>query len=341
MTDRSPAPGLPAENAVPAMTPLTVEAAADRLAAGGLVAFPTETVYGLGARADDDRAVAGIFAAKGRPSDHPLIVHVAGAADVPRFAAHVPPEAEALMARFWPGPLTLILPRREGVAGAAAGGQASIGLRCPAHPLAQALLAAAAARGVAGVAAPSANRFGRVSPTTAAHVVQEFDGTVPVLDGGACPVGIESAIVDLSRGRPVLLRPGTLDRERLQAVLGQPVHDRDAQAPRASGTLAAHYAPSARVRLLDTEALRAALSPAAAAGRPEGLAVYSRSALPLPAGVVHRPMPEDPLAAAQELFAALRALDALGARHLWIETPPSGPAWEGVMDRLARAAAAG
>ncbi len=154
-------------------------------------------------------------------------------------------------------------------------------------------------------------------------------------------MGIESAIVDLSRGRPVLLRPGTLDRDRLQAVLGQPVHDRDAQAPRASGTLAAHYAPSARVRLLDTEALRAALSPAATAGRPEGLAVYSRSALPLPAGVVHRPMPEDPLAAAQELFAALRALDALGARHLWIETPPSGPAWEGVMDRLARAAAAG
>ena len=221
--------------------------AAQTLAAGGLVAFPTETVYGLGARADDDAAVARIFKAKGRPADHPLIVHVAGATAALHFAAAPGAAAQRLMAAFWPGPLTLILPRRAGVATAAAGGQGSIGLRVPSHPLALALLQRAAALGVPGVAAPSANRFGRVSPTTAAHVVQEFGPALQVLDGGACQVGIESAIVDCTRDPPALLRPGQLTRAQIEQVLGQPLAEPDAASPRASGTLESHYAPTAPV----------------------------------------------------------------------------------------------
>ncbi len=187
--------------------------AAATLRAGGLVGLPTETVYGLAADATNPTAVAKIFAAKGRPSDHPLIVHVADAGGVGHFAASVPGFAQRLMAAFWPGPLTLILPRRPEVAAAAAGGQDSVGLRCPAHPVAQALLRACAEMGVPGLAAPSANLFGRVSPTTAAHVLGEFGSDLLVLDGGPCRVGIESTIVDCSRGVPVLLRPGQLTPE--------------------------------------------------------------------------------------------------------------------------------
>lgn len=184
--------------------PQAILEAARRIQAGELVGFPTETVYGLGADASSDKAVAGIFAAKGRPSDHPLIVHVADAAQVNDYAASVPPFAARLIKAFWPGPLTVILPRKPGVAAAAAGGQDSIGLRCPSHPVALAFLKACNT----GVAGPSANRFGRVSPTTAQHVQQEFGDGLLVLDGGPCEVGIESSIVDCTRGRPVLLRPG-------------------------------------------------------------------------------------------------------------------------------------
>ena len=190
----------------------TIADAARRIHAGELVAFPTETVYGLGADASSDAAVARIFAAKGRPADHPLIVHVANAAQVLDFAASVPPFAVRLMQAFWPGPLTVILPRKKGVATAAAGGQNSIGLRCPAHPVALDFLKACLALGVSGVAGPSANRFGRVSPTTAAHVRDEFGGDLLILNGGPCEVGIESSIVDCTRSRPVLLRPGVLTR---------------------------------------------------------------------------------------------------------------------------------
>ncbi len=317
---------------------LDVQTAAERLARGELVAFPTETVYGLGARADDDAAVAAIFAAKGRPSEHPLIVHVASPEAASHFAAFLPPQAQRLMDAFWPGPLTLILPRRDGVATAAAGGQSSIGLRLPAHPLARELLQAAAALGVPGVAAPSANRFGRVSPTLAQHVRDEFGAALPVLDGGACTVGIESTIVDLSRGHAVLLRPGGLPRSAIEAVLGAALHERDAAAPRASGTLEAHYAPNARLRLFEAPALADAL--AGGAGLlPAALAVYSRSALPLPAGVAQRALPADAGAAAHELFAVLREWDAAGVQHIWVEMPPDTPDWEGVRDRLLRAAA--
>jgi L-threonylcarbamoyladenylate synthase len=322
---------------------VALEEAAARLAAGDLVAFPTETVYGLGARADDDGAVAKIFAAKGRPSDHPLIVHVASEAGAAAFAAEVPPVAQRLMQAFWPGPLTVIVPRRAEMAAAAAGGQGSVGLRCPSHPVAQALLAAAAQHGVKGVAAPSANRFGRVSPTLAAHVASEFEADdVLVLDGGACEVGIESSIVDCSRGHPVLLRPGRLTAEQIEAAAGEPLRERDTDAPRASGTLAAHYAPRAKVRLMSAAQLRGALEVAGdtlAKQSPPTVAVYSRSVRP-GRGVVYRAMPERAAAAAHELFAVLRELDASGVQLIWVEEPPATAEWDGVRDRLSRAAAA-
>jgi L-threonylcarbamoyladenylate synthase len=318
--------------------------AARALAAGELVAFPTETVYGLGADAGTESAVAKIFAAKGRPSDHPLIVHVPDADAVTRFAADVPEVARRLMAAFWPGPLTLILPRRPGVGAAAAGGQDSIGLRCPAHPVAQALLRACAAAHppVLGLAAPSANKFGRVSPTTAAHVESEFGAGLLVLDGGACPVGIESAIVDCTRGAPVLLRPGTLTRERIEAAAGQRVRlpeDMADAGPRASGTLESHYAPNAKVRLMDGKMLQTALNVLGDEAAP--IAVYARSPLRLRSEqVLLRRMPDDAAEAARQLFAVLREFDARGVQLIWVETPPEALEWDGVRDRLRRAAAA-
>lgn len=318
--------------------PSDIERAGLRLSAGELVVFPTETVYGLGARADVDAAVARIFEAKGRPTDHPLIVHVADAVAAQHFAAEWPDTAKRLANSFWPGPLTLIVARRPEVAAAAAGGQSSVGLRCPAHPVAQALLAAAKAQGVWGVAAPSANRFGRISPTTAEHVVSEFDEALWVLDGGPCDVGIESTIIDCTREQPVLLRPGVLTREQLEAVLGQPLGTPDAHSPRASGTLAAHYAPRAKLRLMPGDQIRAALDLLGAS--PLKLAVYSRSLSKAPSGVLLRRMPQDAAAAARELFAVLRELDAEGRQLIWVEEPPATPEWEGVRDRLTRASAA-
>ena len=328
---------------LPGTDPQAIGQAAGRIRAGALVGFPTETVYGLGADASSDAAVAGIFAAKGRPANHPLIVHVAGAAQVGDFAASVPPFAGRLMQAFWPGPLTVILPRRGGIALAAAGGQDSVGLRCPAHPVALAFLRACLALGVSGVAGPSANRFGRVSPTTAVHVAGEFGGDLLVLDGGPCAVGIESSIVDCTRGRPVLLRPGVLTRAQLEAACGEPLLDQDdaraaGSAPRASGTLASHYAPEATVRLMDAAALQAELDLLGGDAAP--LAVYARSRLRIrSAGVLQRRMPDDALATAQQLFAVLRDFDAQGARLIWIETPPDTGEWDGVRDRLGRAAA--
>ncbi|MEO5697816.1 MAG: L-threonylcarbamoyladenylate synthase [Burkholderiaceae bacterium] len=315
-----------------------IERAAQLLAAGELVAFPTETVYGLGARADDDAAVARIFEAQGRPDTHPLIVHVTDAAAALRFSASLPAVAQRLMDTFWPGPLTVIVPRAEGVAAAAAGGQPSIGLRCPSHPVARALLAATQRLGVGGVAAPSANRFGRISPTRPAHVHDEFGAALPVLDGGDCDLGIESAIVDCSRSRPALLRPGVLTRSQIEAAAGEPLLDPDANAPRAPGTLAAHYAPNARLRLMPAGMLRTALDLLGA--EPLKLAVYSRSVLPRSSAVRHRRMPSRPDEVAHELFSVLREFDAEGAQLIWVEEPPPDPEWEGVRDRLQRAAAA-
>ena len=324
-----------------------VAGAAQALAAGKLVAFPTETVYGLGARADDAAAVAKIFFAKGRPACHPLIVHVAQPSQIVPFASHVPAHAQRLIDAFWPGPLTLILPRVPAMAEAAAGGQGSIGLRCPSHPVARALLEAAHALGVPGVAAPSANRFGRISPTSAAHVVDEFGAdfverfgeTLTVLDGGEAALGIESSIVDCSRGRPVLLRPGVLTRARIEAAAGELLLAPDAEAPRAPGTLAAHYAPNAKLRLMPTAMLHTALR--VLGDRPWKLAVYSRSIEPSAAdGIRYRRMPARAEHAAHELFSVLRGFDAEGIELIWVESPPPHPEWDGVRDRLTRAAAA-
>lgn len=322
---------------LPGSEPAAIAQAAQRLREGGLVALPTETVYGLGADASHDAAVAQVFAAKGRPADHPLIVHVASKAQVKDYAASVPAFAQALIDAFWPGPLTLILPRREGVARAAAGGQDSIGLRCPAHPVAQALLQAVGT----GVAAPSANRFGRVSPTTAQHVQDELGDGLLILDGGACPVGIESTIVDCTRGAPVLLRPGLITREQVQAACGQTLLDPQAlaqAAPRASGTLESHYAPRAKVRLMSAEELTQRL--AALGIHANNLGLWSRQRpQEAGAGVLWRPQPAQAGEAAQQLFAVLRELDASGVQQIWVELPPDAPAWEGVRDRLQRAAA--
>ena len=320
----------------------TILMAAERICAGELVAFPTETVYGLGADASNDAAVAKIFAAKGRPADHPLIVHVASSAQVLDYTSGVPLFAQRLMDAFWPGPLTVILPRKPGVASAAAGGQDSIGLRCPDHPVALAFLAACKT----GVAGPSANRFGRVSPTTAQHVRDEFGSAVLVLDGGPCAVGIESSIVDCTRSQPVLLRPGVLTRAQLEAACGERVLSKDeadqrllgSASPRAPGTLASHYAPSAKVRLMDAKAIQTALDMLGTDAA--HIAVYARAVVRIQSSrVVFKRMPDDAGATAQQLFAALRDFDAQGIQLVWVETLPKDVTWDGVRDRLMRAAA--
>ena len=321
--------------------PEAIAAAVDALAAGRLVGLPTETVYGLAADADNDSAVRAIFAAKGRPADHPLIVHVASTEGVAAFAAEVPPFAQRLIDAFWPGPLTLILPRRPGVADAAAGGHPTIGLRCPSHPVAHARLSAAAARGIAGLAAPSANRFGRISPTTAAHVAAEFGAELLVLDGGACAVGIESTIIDCTRGAPVLLRPGQLPRARIEQVAGTRMLSKEelsAPDPQAPGTLSAHYAPRAKLRLMNARELRTALELLGAEAK--NIAVWARTPLHSESRqLVLRRMPDDADAAAQQLFAVLRGFDEAQVKLIWVEAVPDDGAWDGVRDRLARAAA--
>jgi L-threonylcarbamoyladenylate synthase len=307
------------------------------LRAGELVAFPTETVYGLGADAANAAAVARIFAAKGRPADHPLIVHLPSAEHLSRWAREVPADAEKLAAAFWPGPLTLILKRQPNVPDAVTGGQDTVGLRVPNHPLALELLAAFDG----GIAAPSANRFGRISPTTAAHVREELGGRVPlVLDGGACPVGIESTILDLSRGTPVLLRPGSISSADLARVLGRAPEAPapQAEAPRVPGSLEAHYAPRTPLQLVSTDGLLFALRNALVAG--EKVAVLA----PTPQAISHdlvawKQSPTDPAGFAHDLYASLRELDTLGCVRILVQQPPAGEAWLAVNDRLHRAAA--
>ena len=322
----------------------SVQAAAQALQRGELLGLPTETVYGLAADADNDAAVAQIFTAKGRPPNHPLIVHVADSGAITRYAREVPLFAQQLIDAFWPGPLTLILPRLPQAARASTGGQDSVGLRCPSHPVAHAVLAACQQLQppVWGVSAPSANKFGRVSPTTAAHVADEFGDTLLVLDGGACEVGIESTIVDCTRGVPVLLRPGAITREQIRAACGIAPLSKDdmpALTPRASGTLEAHYAPAAKVRLMDAKALQTGLDLLGADAA--HIAVYARAALRTQSSkLVMRRMPDDATATAQQLFAVLRGFDDDGVKLIWIETPPTSPEWEGVRDRLQRASAA-
>ncbi|MCB1912232.1 MAG: threonylcarbamoyl-AMP synthase [Zoogloeaceae bacterium] len=316
-----------------------IQRAVDALRAGQLVAFPTETVYGLGADALNPQAAARIFAAKGRPADHPLIVHLPDAEQLNVWARSIPREALALARAFWPGPLTLILKRSDEVPDIVTGGQDTVGLRVPGHPVALALLRAFGS----GIAAPSANRFGRISPTTAEHVREELGGQVSmILDGGPCDVGIESTILDLSRDTPVILRPGAITADDIAAVIGRRPQQRcaaasaDVDAPRVSGSLAAHYAPRTPLQVLGLEEILTAL---AVPGRAEATAVLARR--PPPGGsrcMVWREAPADAAGFAHALYAALRDLDHLGAARILVEAPEASPSWQAVADRLGRAA---
>ena len=339
--------------------PDDIAQAARLLEEGKLVAIPTETVYGLAADADNPAAVAAIFEAKGRPSNHPLIVHVARDADLSHWAIDISPVALQLIAAFWPGPLTLILKRAPGVDDVITGGQDSIGVRCPSHPIAQALLKLFRG-GQGGIAAPSANRFGRVSPTTAQHVVDELGepGVGPVsavLDGGPCEVGIESTIIDLTRldtHGPVLLRPGQISVQQLEQVLGRAVATTDHAAPRVSGSLDAHYAPRTPLALIGREALAETMAMLHAKQRQvlslaidkEVVQTRALQTEGLQSGGVDREgvftthMPSDPQAYAQALYAQLRTLDQVGADLILVEQPPKTTAWQGINDRLQRAA---
>ena len=314
--------------------PEAVAEAAACLRAGGVVAFPTETVYGLGADALNVEAVRRVFAIKGRPADHPLIVHLATAEAMSDWAARVPAAARELAHAFWPGPLTLVLPRQPHVPDAVTGGQDSVALRVPDHPLALALIAAAGA-----LVAPSANRFGRVSPTTAAHVAEELGDAVDlILDGGPCPVGVESTIVSLLSDTPVLLRPGRITPEQLEAVLHRPVA-RQGAGVRAPGLLPAHYAPSTPIELVESRHLAERADRLASAGlRVAVLGLVDASALP--SRVRYVAMPRSAHAYARALYASVRACDDGGHDRLLVERPPDTPEWLAVHDRLSRAARA-
>ena len=299
---------------------------------GDVIGLPTETVYGLAADASRPEAVRRIFELKGRPADHPLIVHVADAKQLDRWARDIPEAARVLAAAFWPGPLTLILRKQPGVPDEVTGGQRTVGLRCPAHPMALALLH----EFDGGLAAPSANRFGHVSPTSAAHVREEFGDAVPVvLDGGECEVGIESTILDLSGDTPRILRPGRVTRAQIEAHVGPVAEGGAADSPRASGTLDAHYAPRTALLLMDRDSLAAEARQQEALGkRVAALAIGA-----LPDGLRGLALPGDADGYAHGLYASLRSLDALGANLLLAERPPSSRDWLAVNDRLRRSAA--
>lgn len=305
------------------------------LGKGDLVAFPTETVYGLGADASNPAALKKVFAAKGRPHDHPLIVHVADAVQLANWAREIPPAATRLAKKFWPGPLTIILPRAPRVSDLVTGGQDTVALRVPSHPVAQRLLRAFGG----GVAAPSANRFGRVSATTAEHVRREFGDAVGcVLDGGAADVGIESTIVDLSGAQPALLRPGWITAAQLEQALGAALAAPDAQSPRAPGTLAKHYAPQTPLMLMEGDLLYELATSLSRQGKRVAGLVRSVQQ-PLIENLTWVAAPPDAAGYAHELYANLRELDAAGCDVILVEAPPQHADWFAIRDRLERAAA--
>ncbi len=303
-----------------------IRRAAEILRAGGLVAFPTETVYGLGADASSAVAVARLYATKGRPANHPVIIHFSSSENAFEWGREIPQAARKLAARFWPGPLTIILKRSTKAGDFVTGGQDSVGLRVPSHPVAQELLREFAG----GVAAPSANLFGNLSPTTAAHVREELKVEL-VLDGGASEVGIESTIVDLSGAEPVLLRPGRISKAELEKALTSTVREKRSASPRHSGGLERHYAPRTPALLVPPHALDAEIAKRGAAvavlafSRPDERVEYWIR------------MPKDPQAYAQRLYAALRELDAAGCGTILVESPPETAEWDAIRDRLSRA----
>jgi L-threonylcarbamoyladenylate synthase len=320
---------------MPAVDRAAISRAADVLRAGGLVAFPTETVYGLGGDASNASAVKKIYGAKGRPRNHPLIVHLRSLSQAGDWAREIPAPAVRLAQRYWPGPLTLIFKRAPRVDELVTGGQDTIALRVPSHPVAQALLDAFGG----GIAAPSANRFGRVSATTADHVRAEFGAVVDcVLDGGAADLGIESAIVDVSGARPALLRPGSIAAYEIEATLEEPLAAPGAASPRAPGMLPKHYAPQTPLMLMEADLMLELAASMVRQG--EKVAVLARSAVrPVLEGVTWIAAPPDAPAYAHDLYAHLRVLDRAGCSAILVEQPPLEPAWAAIYDRLMRAAA--
>lgn len=322
--------------------PQIIQDAARHLREGRLVAFPTETVYGLGAHAMDPDAVARIYEAKGRPSWNPLIVHVATADHVHAVAAQWPPVAQRLADAFWPGPLTLVVPKRADVPDAVTAGLSSVALRVPAHPVAHALLLAA---GIP-VAAPSANLSMALSPTRADHVERALgDRVAMVLDGGPTTVGIESTVIDVTGERPRLLRPGGLTLLAVQSVVGPVDMPEDSPAggvARASpGMMERHYAPRARLVLFrpsEGDEMRRVLASEAAHGGAPGAVVWSGRNSSLLAGTAEvAVLPFDPAGYARMLYETLHRFDGEGCTMVAVEEPPDEPGWEGVLDRLRRA----
>jgi L-threonylcarbamoyladenylate synthase len=320
---------------------LTADAAAIREAAGilrrgGLVGFPTETVYGLGADAENDSALRALFAAKGRPADHPVIMHLADTSQIENYAAEVPADARRLAAAFWPGPLTLVLRRHSCVSNLVTGGLETVGLRIPVHPVAQSLL-----REFGGpIAAPSANRFGRVSCTRAEHVLQELDGLVDlILDGGECDVGLESTIIDLSRGEPAILRPGAVTAEMVANVLGHVPSGHSAASPRVSGSLPSHYAPSARVELVNADQLQRRAAELLGANQKIAILCPKPPDFALADSATHLMLlPPSAEEFAHSLYALLRQVDDLRCDVALVTLPSPDGLGAAIADRLRRAA---
>ncbi|HWE23160.1 MAG TPA: L-threonylcarbamoyladenylate synthase [Myxococcales bacterium] len=314
-----------------AHSPADLDAAADLLRRGGLVAFPTETVYGLGALALEPLAVRAIYAAKGRAATNPLIVHVLGEDDARPLCARWPIEAQELVTRFWPGPLTIVLPRTDRVPDEVTGGGPTVAVRAPSHPAARALLA----RVRAPLAAPSANRSEHVSPTTARHVLRDLNGRLDaVVDGGRCPVGIESTVLALTPQGPRLLRAGAVARAQLEELLGEvPDASASSPVPASPGQGKRHYAPAALVRIAPASSL-----PRVAADMPRPVGALLRSDVALSDSMIALRLPSDPAGYARDLYAAMRDLEDRGCTSICIESVPSSPEWDAIRDRLTRAA---
>lgn len=318
-----------------------IRAAVDVLECSGLVAMPTETVYGLAANAEDEKAIKKIFEAKNRPTTHPLIVHITGEEALDHWAKEIPQSAYVLARRFWPGPLTMILKKSDAVGDWITGGQDSVGLRCPSHPWAMALIKAFAGKHHRGLAAPSANTFGRISPTTAQHVRDDL-GEKPkgkvdfILDGGECDVGVESTIINLSGEHPEILRHGAITRNMLEEALGCAVPDGGQDSPRVSGSLKSHYAPKTKV-ILSSD-----IAGDLKRYQDKKVAIMASKTLSeqTPTHVIKWFVaPESATEYMHDLYVRLHELDQAGADLILIETPPTGDAWNAVQDRLARASA--
>jgi L-threonylcarbamoyladenylate synthase len=328
-----PAPQELTTECLPA-TPEAIRLGAELLHQGGLVAFPTETVYGLGADAENPQAVRAMFSAKGRPADHPVIVHLAEAAQLDQWAIEIPGQARELAAAFWPGPMTLVLRRSGRASNLVTGGLDTVGLRVPGHPVAQALLKEFGG----AIAAPSANRFGRVSPTQARHVMEDLAGHVAlVLDGGSCPVGLESTIIDVTGEKPAILRPGVITAEQVTAALGKAVGGNTAGVPRVSGSLSSHYAPRARVELVGENDLLPRAKALTTAGERVAIIATMPTTSPSP-GIVVLPLAHDSEGQARTLYETLRRVDELGCDVALACLPESKGLGIAIADRLRKAA---